>query len=79
LAINTLLPGGAINGWDIPKAIDTAIAVGVLAALYSPEPRSMAAFLVGGHSLESAKPANAVTSTLAAILGYIMLCLCFGL
>jgi NhaA family Na+:H+ antiporter len=47
LALNTGFPGGVVSGWGIPMATDTAIAMGVLAALASRVPKSVVAFLVG--------------------------------
>ncbi len=47
LALNLVLPQGTVDGWGIPMATDTAIAIGVLAALAARVPRSAVAFLVG--------------------------------
>ena len=46
LLINTF-GGGVVAGWGIPMATDTALAIGVLAALAARVPRSVVAFLVG--------------------------------
>jgi NhaA family Na+:H+ antiporter len=47
LGINALAPDGEVHGWGIPMATDTALAIGVLAALGARAPRSVVAFLVG--------------------------------
>lgn len=47
LVFNLALPGGRIDGWGIPMATDTALAIGALAALGSRVPHSVVAFLVG--------------------------------
>jgi len=46
LVVNSL-GGGVVAGWGIPMATDTALAIGVLAALAARVPRSVVAFLVG--------------------------------
>lgn len=47
LFINAVLGGSEFRGWGIPMATDTAIAIGVFAALGSAVPRSLVAFLIG--------------------------------
>lgn len=47
LLINGVLGGSEFRGWGIPMATDTAIAIGVLAALGAAVPRSLVAFLIG--------------------------------
>lgn len=47
LALNAGLSGGIVSGWGIPMATDTAIAMGVLAALAARIPKSVVAFLLG--------------------------------
>lgn len=47
LAFNLGSAQGLIDGWGIPMATDTAIAIGILAALGSRVPRSVVAFIVG--------------------------------
>jgi len=47
LLINGLSLKGLAIGWGVPMATDTALAIGVLAALAARVPRSVVAFLVG--------------------------------
>lgn len=47
LGINLISGDGQLDGWGIPMATDTALAIGVLMALGSRVPRSAVAFLVG--------------------------------
>lgn len=47
LAINGLSGQGEMRGWGIPMATDTALAIGVLAALGRRVPHTVFAFLVG--------------------------------
>ncbi len=47
LGINLLAGAGQLDGWGIPMATDTALAIGVLMALGSRVSRSVVAFLVG--------------------------------
>lgn len=47
LSINVNFDGGMVDGWGIPMATDTAIAIGVLVALGSRIPKGVVAFLVG--------------------------------
>ena len=47
LSINVGVAGGEPQGWGIPMATDTAMAIGVLAALGAHAPKSVIAFLVG--------------------------------
>ena len=47
LLINLFADNGLAAGWGIPMATDTALAIGVLAALAARVPKSVVAFLVG--------------------------------
>jgi NhaA family Na+:H+ antiporter len=47
LSINVGVAGGEPQGWGIPMATDTAMVIGVLAALGAHAPKSVIAFLVG--------------------------------
>lgn len=47
LSVNAIAAEGAVHGWGIPMATDTAIAIGVLAALGRRVPSAAVAFLVG--------------------------------
>lgn len=47
LAVNLSSSEGVPDGWGIPMATDTALAMGVLAALAARVPRALVAFLVG--------------------------------
>jgi NhaA family Na+:H+ antiporter len=83
LAINASSDGGMIGGWGIPMATDTAIAIGVLAALGARVPKSVVAFLVGVAIIDDIGAilviAFVYTESLSwnavAVAGLLMLCL----